>query len=600
MKKTVLVVGLLLLAFTAGSQEPVFSVPDWQTWKKGPAWLEDAVIYQIYPSSFKDSDADGIGDLRGITGKLDYLEYLGVDAIWLNPVFESSWLDGGYDITDFYKVDARFGSNDDLVNLIEKAHEKNIKVLLDLVAGHTSWKHPWFLQSSMGTNQRYSDYYIWSDRLPDARAQQDLTQMLSSPEPLKDTKGSWMVSDSPRGKYYNKNFYATQPALNYGYAHPDPDHPWEQGMDAPGPQAVCRELKNIISFWFDKGVDGFRVDMAASLIKDDEDHFPYAKHFWRKMREWMDKEYPDHVLMAEWGGPKDCLEAGFNVDMDLTGRGSKTHAIYQDEHSQTDKNSYFSLPGAPDAEDILHGWADRCSDEFEHIKNMGYFATITGNHDQFRMNTGERNTPEQLKVMMSFILTMPMPIIYYGEEIGMRSETGLPSIEGSNHNGHERSGARTPMQWDGSATAGFSACSPTDLYLPVCTHWTNSSSHGSPTVASQKEDRQSLLEFTRSLIRLRKEHKAFHASSEWTPVYSEGKAYPMVYIRSCENEKWLVALNPTGHSQNTIIPHTASFNGETKEKITAGKASFKARRSGDRISLGPVSLMIVNLSEGNR
>ena len=139
-----------------------------QTWTRGPEWLRDGVIYQVYPSSYKDSDGNGIGDIRGVISELDYIESLGVRAIWFNPLFVSGWIDGGYDVIDFYRVDPRFGTNNDMVELIEKAHAKGIKVMLDLVAGHTSDKHPWFIQSSQDTNLQYSDYYIWSDRLPDA------------------------------------------------------------------------------------------------------------------------------------------------------------------------------------------------------------------------------------------------------------------------------------------------------------------------------------------------------------------------------------------------------------------------------------------------
>ena len=187
-----------------------------QTWKKGPEWLQNAVIYQIYPSSFKDSDGNGIGDIPGVISKLDYIQSLGVTAIWFNPVFVSGWIDGGYDILDFYRIDPRFGTNNDLVELVQKCHERGIKVLLDLVAGHTSDKHPWFLQSAEDTNLRYSDYFIWSDRLPDAKAEKDLEEMLKDPNYMQNTRGKWMKSEYPRAKYYNKNFYACQPALNYG------------------------------------------------------------------------------------------------------------------------------------------------------------------------------------------------------------------------------------------------------------------------------------------------------------------------------------------------------------------------------------------------
>ena len=270
-----------------------------RSWEKGPDWLKDGVIYQVYPSSYKDSDGNGIGDIRGVISKLDYIESLGVRAIWFNPLFVSGWIDGGYDVIDFYRVDPRFGTNNDLVELIEKAHARGIKVMLDLVAGHTSDKHPWFLQSAQDSNLQYSDYYIWSDRLPDAKAERDLETMLKDPNYMQNTLGKWMKSEYPRNRYYYKNFYACQPALNYGYANPDPAHPWEQGVNDPGPKAVRQELKDIIAFWYGKGVDGFRVDMAASLVKNDRDK-KEIMNLWREVREWSDANYPDHVLMAEW------------------------------------------------------------------------------------------------------------------------------------------------------------------------------------------------------------------------------------------------------------------------------------------------------------
>lgn len=213
--------------------------------QRGPEWLKNAVIYHIYPSSFQDSDGDGIGDLEGIRSRLDYVKACGFNTIWLSPVFESPFEDGGYDITDYYKVDPRFGTNTQLVELIRDAHAKGIRICLDLVAGHTSDKHPWFRQSrSADTNLQYSDYYIWSDS--------------KSSLPTK----KFVKSDAPRNGNFLKNYFEVQPALNYGYAHPDPDEPWQQGYDDPGPRAVRQEIRNIMAFWMDKGVDGFRCDMA--------------------------------------------------------------------------------------------------------------------------------------------------------------------------------------------------------------------------------------------------------------------------------------------------------------------------------------------------
>lgn len=613
-----------------------------QTWTRGPEWLRDGVIYQVYPSSYKDSDGNGIGDIRGVISELDYIESLGVRAIWFNPLFVSGWIDGGYDVIDFYRVDPRFGTNNDMVELIEKAHAKGIKVMLDLVAGHTSDKHPWFIQSSQDTNLQYSDYYIWSDRLPDAKAEKDLETMLKDPNYMQNTIGKWMKSEYPRNKFYMKNFYACQPSLNYGYANPDPSHPWEQGVDAPGPKAVRQELKDIIAFWYGKGVDGFRVDMANSLVKNDKDK-KEIMNLWREIREWSDKNYPDHVLMAEWGSPKYCLAAGYNIDMDLNGTKAHNRRMYFDRKHQADGGSYFSLDGGqPSVKDLygnawpedkidskttaaemLKEYYDYFTDCLESTETMGYFATITGNHDHLRINMGARNTPDQLKVMLTWVLTMPMPILYYGDEIGMRSLVDLPNVEGANHNGKERSGARTPMQWTSGETAGFSTCSPDKLYLPVCTEWSPATSYpqyldwkknfeagkvkpiakGEITVESQDKDPESILNWTRELIALRKSSEALWADSKFIPVFNESQPYPMVYLRSNGKETFLIALNPTGTRKSlTLNDEISSYRSMTEgvkgivnPVASLGKCSYKRTGKGDVLTLDATSGIIIRL-----
>ena len=613
-----------------------------QTWTRGPEWLRDGVIYQVYPSSYKDSDGNGIGDIRGVISELDYIESLGVRAIWFNPLFVSGWIDGGYDVIDFYRVDPRFGTNNDMVELIEKAHAKGIKVMLDLVAGHTSDKHPWFIQSSQDTNLQYSDYYIWSDRLPDAKAERDLETMLKDPNYMQNTIGKWMKSEYPRNKFYMKNFYACQPSLNYGYANPDPSRPWEQGVDAPGPKAVRQELKDIIAFWYGKGVDGFRVDMANSLVKNDKDK-KEIMNLWREIREWSDKNYPDHVLMAEWGSPKYCLAAGYNIDMDLNGTKAHNRRMYFDRKHQADGGSYFSLNGGqPSVKDLygnawpenkidskttaaemLKEYYDYFTDCLESTETMGYFATITGNHDHLRINMGARNTPDQLKVMLTWVLTMPMPILYYGDEIGMRSLVDLPNVEGANHNGKERSGARTPMQWTSGATAGFSTCSPDKLYLPVCTEWSPATSYpqyldwkknfeagkvkpiakGEITVESQDKDPESILNWTRELIALRKSSEALWADSKFIPVFNESQPYPMVYLRSNGKETFLIALNPTGTRKSLTLNDEVSSYRSMTEGVKGivnpvaflGKGSYKRTGKGDVLTLDATSGIIIRL-----
>lgn len=587
MKKSILI---LVAAFCTFAQAAFSASSSDIFWSKGPSWLENAVIYQIYPSSYKDSDGNGIGDIPGIMSKLDYIEKLGVTVLWFNPLFESGWIDGGYDVKDFYKVDPRFGTNTDLVNLVSECHKRGIRVFLDLVPGHTSNEHPWFIQSmEADSNQRYSDYFIWSDRLPDKKAEQDLAKMLASDNVMQNTTGKWMKSDAPRGKYYMKNFYACQPALNFGYANPDPNHPWEQGMDAPGPKAVKNELKSIISFWYGKGVDGFRVDMANSLIKNDKDKKGITA-FWREIRAWMDTEYPDHVLMAEWNDPGVCLAAGFNVDMYLNSTRSSNRRMYFDRKHQALGGAYFYPDGGkPSVKDLygndwpkdkvdadttpeqmLSKYYDAYGKALTDGADLGYFAALTGNHDHLRFNTGARNTPDQLKVTMAWILTQPLPILYYGDEIGLRSLADLPSVEGANHNGKERAGGRTPMQWDDSQNAGFSTCDPASLYLPVCPEWTPANSYpeylawkeagckrpaakGTITVASQDTDSASLLNWTRSLISLRKTTKAFWGSSSWTPIVIPGHPYPMLYTRSDGTDTFLIALNPTSSSRTVSL-----------------------------------------------
>lgn len=193
---------------------------------KGPKWLSDAVFYQIYPSSFQDSDGNGIGDLPGIISRLDYIQSLGVNALWLNPVYESGWFDGGYDIIDFYRIDPRFGTNSDMVRLIDEAHKRGLRVCLDLVAGHTSDRCRWFVESATADpNSRYSDYYIWPDSISAAEREQ-IRLRHASAHPASDTRGHYVESPYPRARYYMKNYFECQPALNYGYAHPDPSCPW--------------------------------------------------------------------------------------------------------------------------------------------------------------------------------------------------------------------------------------------------------------------------------------------------------------------------------------------------------------------------------------
>lgn len=547
---------------------------------KGPAWLSNAVFYQIYPSSYMDTDGNGIGDLPGITSKLDYIKSLGVNAIWMNPIFVSGWFDGGYDVIDFYKVDPRFGTNDDLVTLVREAHKRGMKVILDLVAGHSSSKSEWFrLSATGGRNDRYADYYIWSDSISE-KDKQDIALRNQEPDPEVSKRGLWVEADARRGKYYQKNYYICQPALNYGYAHPDPSHPWEQAMDAPGPMAVRRELKNIMAFWYDKGVDGFRVDMAASLVKGDPDK-KGVMALWHDMKEWQSKNYPQCILVSEWSNPVQSLNAGFNIDFEIHLATKVYNTLFfasDDPWGKKGKECYFDERGRGS----LKYFMDTYGEAYRETADKGYITFPTANHDFQRLRTGRRNSLSQLKVAMTFCLTMPgVPFIYYGDEIGMRYQPGLKPKEGS----RERSGTRTPMQWTKGHNAGFSTCPADSLYFPVNTEG------GSISVEAENKDSHSMLNFVRSVLHLRKSSKALGNDGSWTLVSDVNKPYPMIYKRSYGNETYVVALNPAARKVSADISHI----GKGKALMVSGKADYKTGKATDTVNLGATSAAIFRI-----
>jgi maltose alpha-D-glucosyltransferase / alpha-amylase len=528
--------------------------------QKSPDWIKSAVFMQIYPSSFQDSNGDGIGDLKGIESRLDYLQSVGINTLWLNPVFRSAFEDGGYDVIDFYQVDPRFGSNSELVALANEVHRRGMHIVLDLVAGHTSDKSPWFKQSmEADRNLQYSDYYIWAPEKPG-----DLTEQEAS---------RWVSSNAPRGKYFIKNYYDIQPALNFGYANPNPNRPWEQSVNAPGPQAVRREMQNIITFWLEKGLDGFRVDLAASLVKNDPDKKATIA-LWKEMNAWFDSQFSNGVLIAEWFNPKESISAGF--DIDFLRPGALTSAFVRGQ--KTDVKVYFDKA----AQANLSIWKTYFEDQYNSTLGKGYLSLPTGNHDSPRIRNEDRKSVEEMKVLMTFLLTQPgVPFIYYGDEIGMRFIPNSPDVEGSRN----RSGSRTPMQWDESVNAGFSTAPKEKIYIP------QDNDPNRPTVSKQEKDPQSLLNFVRALVKLRQTSQALGNSGEWTLLNDSTQNYPMIYSRQLGKEKYVVAINPTEKKTTTDI---ATLNA-TKVGYTFGtspKNSYKSGKKLDTIDLLPLSSAI--------
>lgn len=475
-------------------------------------WLRDAVFYEVYPPSFLDTNGDGIGDIRGIIRKLDYIRSLGCNALWLNPCFESPFYDGGYDVSDYYSAAPRYGTNEDLKELFSEAHRRGMHVLLDLVPGHTSVEHPWFRESMKAEKNEYTDRYVWTD---------------SPYKRMEDVKGivSILRGISPRYGTCGVNCFSTQPALNYGFARiTDPD--WQQPTDAPGPAATRRELWKIMRFWLQMGCDGFRVDMAGSLVKNDEDKAGTIR-LWREIREKLDGEFPEAALVSEWGKPDVALRAGFDMDFFLHFGNTGYMDLFRGPHP------FF----AGDEKSDITGFAGTFEANQELLADMGLMCMPSGNHDMTRISY--QLTGRQLAVAYAFLFAFPgAPFLYYGDEIGMRYLPGLVSVEG----GYERTGSRTPMQWDKSANGGFSSAPPSRLYIQM------DEEPGRPDVQEQEGREDSTLSLVRRLIALRRAHPALGNLGRLRFLWAKKGKFPLVFVRTDpeETEEVTVVLNPSG------------------------------------------------------
>lgn len=504
----------------------------------GPAWLKNAVFYHIYPSSYCDSNGDGMGDLPGIISKLDYIASLGINAIWLSPCFCSAFHDGGYDISDYRHVDPRFGTDADLDKLFAEAHKRGIKVCLDMVAGHTSLEHPWFKASASATPNPYWNYYIWTDDW--MRPTYDMKMEAG----FGDRNGCFLI-----------NYFSVQPALNYGFAKVDPRCPWQLPVNHPDVLKVRQELKDTMRYYLDRGADGFRCDMACSLVKNDPGKKETIK-LWQEIRAMFDQDYPEAVLISEWSYAPQALKAGFHCDLmihcgtpayttlfrneekrDLFNKFVREWFFEKDGHdySVSNRNSYFDAAGLGTPKQFF----DIYLEQLKKTHNLGYISLPSGSHDIPRISDFRDDT--DLAVVFAFLLTLPgVPFIYYGDEIGMKNLKGLPSKEGS----YTRSCCRTPMQWDKSKNAGFSSAPAKDLYFPI------DPDKNRPTVAAQQKQKDSLWHTVQALIALKKQHPALQADANMELLLAD---YPLVYTRSLGKEKLLVVIQPAERPWNAKV-----------------------------------------------
>lgn len=516
-------------------------------------WLKDAVFYEIYPQSFRDSNGDGIGDFGGICEKLNYISELGCNAIWMNPCFDSPFADAGYDVRDYKKTASRYGTNEDLYHLFEEVHKRGMHILLDLVAGHTSEKHEWFVESKKNANNPYAQRYIWTD------------SWFESPDGLKGVAGL-----APRDGVYVVNFFQTQPALNYGFLHPD--KPWKKGIDDPECIKTRDAIWDVMDFWIGRGCDGFRVDMADSLVKEDDEYKTGTCRVWNDLRSRMEKKYPEAVLVSEWNNPVASLNAGFHMDFMLDWGGNGYNYLLRDDKNP-DVGPIFRKTSTRSITDFLKDYLPK----YEKIKKIGKYCLITGNHDTTRVR--EYLDVDELKLAYAFLLTMPgAPFIYYGDEIGMKYIKNLPSKEG----GYTRTGTRTPMQWNKGANRGFSSAPTEKLYLPT------DKSADAPTVEDQLGVEGSLLEHVRTLLNIRHSYDDLKEDDNLEFLYARDYSRAFAYKRG----NLLMLCNPDCEEQVIDTVSAGGMpEGVTQTVFKMGEASFEE----GKVTLSKQSFIILHL-----
>jgi alpha-glucosidase len=483
-------------------------------------WWERGIIYQIYPRSFMDSDGDGVGDLPGIRTQLDYLQWLGVDAIWLSPIFPSPMADFGYDISDYTDIDPIFGTLDDFDALLADAHGRGLKVLLDYVPNHTSDQHAWFIESRASRESAKRDWYIWRDSRPDGGPPNNWRSNFGG--------GAWEW-DRKTGQYYYHAFLKEQPDLNW--RHP----------------AVQEAMLDVLRFWLDRGVDGFRVDVMHHLAKDSEFRDNPPNPGWRpgmsptreflatytadlpevqdivaKMRQVLDA-YDDRMMVGEIYLPVERLMAYYGA----SGQGAHLPFNFQ----------LLALPWK--AQEIA-----AAVQRYEALlPSYGWPNWVLGNHDKSRIAT--RVGAAQARVAAMLLLTLRgTPTMYYGDEIGMHDvsispeqvrdpfEKNVPGL------GLGRDPERTPMQWNSDVHAGFTTVRP---WLPL------PDDYRTVNVTVERKDLTSILNLYHRLSQLRRTEPAL-AIGEFAPLPGYGEL--MAYVRKVNERRLLIVLNLGGEARS--------------------------------------------------
>ncbi len=496
---------------------------------KQPRWWQTGVVYEIYPRSFADADGDGTGDLEGITGRLDYLAWLGIDAIWIAPFYPSPMADFGYDVANYTDVDPLFGSLDAFDALLAAAHERGLRVLVDYVPNHTSDRHPWFAESRASRDSGRRDWYVWRDPMPDGALPNNWISMFAGP--------AWEW-DEPTRQYYLHTFLAEQPDLN-----------WRN----PETRAA---MFDVARFWLDRGVDGFRIDVAPMVMKDPQlrdnppNPNPEAERNSR-LGSWLtqlhinDHAHPDmHELYQDFrrlleSYPGDRVSIGelHHPDFDTWAK------YYGERQDEIHVPFNFHVINSPWRADAIR----RAVEGVQGVLPAGAWASwVLGNHDQPRFASAHRAGREQAKVGMLMLLTLRgTPTIYYGEEIGMvdvpvATADARDPLE-RREPGRGRDPERSPMQWDASPNAGFTPPG-VQPWLPLAPDADR------VNVAGQAEDPDSLLTLTRRLLRLRREHPILHVGDH--EPFGPTPDGTFAFRRVSADGRLTVALNLTGEERS--------------------------------------------------
>ena len=525
----------------------------------GAEWWRTGVVYQVYPRSIQDSNGDGIGDLKGIEQRLDYLVWLGVDAIWISPFYPSPMADFGYDVADYCGVDPIFGTLQDFDSLLAAAHAKGLKVLIDFVPNHTSDQHPWFLESRASRSTPKRDWYLWRDRKPHGEAP---TNRLSVYE-----GSAWAYDETTRQSYLH-SFLPEQPDLN-----------WRN------PQ-VEQAMFDVLRFWLDRGVDGFRMDVLWYLIKDDEwrdnppnpefdparspPHMtldpvysadrPETLEIVKRMRRLLDGYPGDRVMVGETYLPIKRLAAYYGD------RGDGAHLPFNFKLIQAEWN-------ATEIDALVRRYEAALPDGAQ--PNW-----VLGNHDNPRV--ASRIGPARARAAMVLLLTLRgTPTLYYGDELGL-TDVEIPTERVQDPRektqpGHGRDPERTPMPWSAELNAGFS---PGEPWLPLNPDWPKRN------VEAERADPDSLLNLTRALLALRRTEPALH-SGAWRPLNTEGEV--LAYLREDASSRWAIAINFSGVAVRFTPPAAGLLELSTRSR--------QARVDGDHLDLGPHEAVVLRLDQ---